>query len=150
MTEIEMMELSEYCRKTCGLDAKEVANLAQVSRRTFYDWWSGRRRVVELIIKGIVAEREQNEHLVEDDTASFWSCKLKRPDTLKRHKTFEAAAKAAGDYGFVYSVNDNTVKQVFKRATGIIESYDTKEQSQYCDTQGFDMLAALRSFNIIK
>jgi predicted transcriptional regulator len=61
MTENEKAELSKYCKTNCGLDAKEVADLAQVPRRTFYDWWSGRRRAVELIVLGIKAEREQNK-----------------------------------------------------------------------------------------
>lgn len=81
---------------------------------------------------------------------SFWSCRFKRPDTLKRHKSFEAAAKKAGNNGFVYSGNDKSVKQVFIRANGEVESYDTATQPQYCDTCGFDMREAMRSFNIIE
>jgi predicted transcriptional regulator len=61
MTDNEKDELSKYCKNNCGLDATEVADLAQVPRRTFYDWWSGRRRAVELIVKGIKAELEQNK-----------------------------------------------------------------------------------------
>lgn len=44
---------SAYCRQELGLDAKEVADIAQVPRRTFYDWWQTRRKAVELIIEGI-------------------------------------------------------------------------------------------------
>lgn len=49
-------DLSEYCKKNCGLDAKEVADRAEVPRRTFYDWWGTRRRAVELIVKGLASE----------------------------------------------------------------------------------------------
>lgn len=44
---------SSYCRNEVGLDVKEVADLAKVPRRTFYDWWATRREAVELIIDGI-------------------------------------------------------------------------------------------------
>jgi CRP-like cAMP-binding protein len=57
MTNNEKLELSIYCKDNCGLDAKEVADYAGVPRRTFYDWWTGRRKVVELIIKGIKTEQ---------------------------------------------------------------------------------------------
>lgn len=61
MTKSEIDELSRYCKTNCGLDAKEVADRAKVPRRTFYDWWTGRRRAVELIVLGIKTEREQNK-----------------------------------------------------------------------------------------
>ena len=61
MTDHEKEELSEYCREKCGLDAKQVADIAQVPRRTFYDWWTGRRRAVELIVLGVKTEQEQNK-----------------------------------------------------------------------------------------
>jgi predicted transcriptional regulator len=53
MTKKEQQELSAYCKKECGLEAKEVADYAEVPRRTFYDWWNGRRRAVQLIVMGI-------------------------------------------------------------------------------------------------
>lgn len=56
MTETKQAELSAYCKKHCGMDAKAVADLAGVPRRTFYDWWDGRRRVVELIVAGVKFE----------------------------------------------------------------------------------------------
>lgn len=56
MTEKEEIDLSRYCKDNCGMDAKEVADYAQVPRRTFYDWWGTRKRAVKLIIKGIKAE----------------------------------------------------------------------------------------------
>lgn len=46
-------ELSAFCKKECGMDAKAVADYAEIPRRTFYDWWSSRRKAVQLIIKGI-------------------------------------------------------------------------------------------------
>ncbi len=53
MTEAE--DLSTYCRDNCGLDVSTVALRAGLPRRTLYDWWRTRRRVVELIVKGTVA-----------------------------------------------------------------------------------------------
>jgi len=57
MTEKERPDLSHYCKSTCGLEAKDVAAIANVPRRTLYDWWQNRRRVVELIVKGIKHEQ---------------------------------------------------------------------------------------------
>jgi hypothetical protein len=57
MTNKEQADLSQYCKDNCGLDAKEVADLAQVPRRTFYDWWKSRRRTVELLVLGIKTEQ---------------------------------------------------------------------------------------------
>ncbi|WP_299496397.1 hypothetical protein [uncultured Shewanella sp.] len=53
----EQNELSRFCKDNCGLDAKEVADYAQIPRRTFYDWWKNRRRAVELIVLGIKTEK---------------------------------------------------------------------------------------------
>ncbi|AZG35398.1 MULTISPECIES: hypothetical protein [Shewanella] len=58
MTNKEQGEFSKYCKANCGLDATEVADLAQVPRRTFYDWWKTRRRAVELIVLGLKIERD--------------------------------------------------------------------------------------------
>ncbi|CAH0543293.1 hypothetical protein [Vibrio marisflavi] len=44
---------SAYCREQLGLDVKEVANIAEVPRRTFYDWWESRNKAVRLIVAGI-------------------------------------------------------------------------------------------------
>lgn len=79
----------------------------------------------------------------------FWSCKLKRPDTLKRHRTFEVAAKRVGDYGLVYSESDGSVKQVFNMLNGEIKAYDTEQHKSRCHLYGFDMKAEMRAFNII-
>lgn len=46
-------ELSAFCKKECGMDAKAVADYAEIPRRTIYDWWNSRRKAVQLIIKGI-------------------------------------------------------------------------------------------------
>jgi len=50
---------SEYCKANCGLDATKVADLAQVPRRTFYDWWKSRSRAVELIVLAIKIEKSK-------------------------------------------------------------------------------------------
>jgi hypothetical protein len=80
----------------------------------------------------------------------FWSCKIKRPDGLKRHRTFEVAAKRVGERGFVYSELDGTVQQVFKMIDGSLTGYDVDKQPEYCNTEGFDMRKALSEFGIVK
>lgn len=59
-TDRDREAFSAYCRKHVGRDAKEVADLANVPRRTFYDWWRSRRTAVELIIEGIKYRQVQN------------------------------------------------------------------------------------------
>jgi hypothetical protein len=85
-----------------------------------------------------------------DGINCFWSCKLKRPDTLKRHKTFDTAAKRAGDHGFVYSEADKTVKQIFQMSNNTLQGVDVDKLASRCNTGGFDMRETLRSFNIIE
>lgn len=85
-----------------------------------------------------------------NDIKWFWSCKLKRPDTLKRHKTFETAAKRVGCHGFVYSEADQTVKQVMLMSDNTLRGFDVDKSPSRCNTGGFDMREALRSFKIIE
>lgn len=40
--------------------------------------------------------------------AAFYSCKFNRPETIKSHRTLEAAIKAAGDFGMVFDIENNT------------------------------------------
>ena len=56
MTTQPVDDLSAYCKAHCGLDAKAVADMALVSRRTLYNWWQTRRRRVELIVSGVDSE----------------------------------------------------------------------------------------------
>jgi hypothetical protein len=58
MTTQSVDDLSAYCKAHCGLDAKAVADIALVSRRTLYNWWQTRRRTVELIVSGVNTELE--------------------------------------------------------------------------------------------
>ncbi len=74
-----------------------------------------------------------------NSTNWFWSCKLKKPETLKRHKTFSVAMRKAGDNGFVFSDADQSVKQVFLMADGSLKGFDVDLQPQDCNTGGFDM-----------
>lgn len=60
MTEKNESELSQYCKENCGLDAKQVADYAQIPRRTFYDWWKSRRKAVELIVIGVKCDTHQD------------------------------------------------------------------------------------------
>jgi len=57
----EKKAFSAYCRSEVGLDVKEVADLAGVPRRTFYDWWATRRAAVELMVDGIKFRNKQSE-----------------------------------------------------------------------------------------
>lgn len=58
MTTHSLDDLSAYCKAHCGLDAKTVADMALISRRTLYNWWQTRRRTVELIVSGVRRELE--------------------------------------------------------------------------------------------
>lgn len=87
---------------------------------------------------------------MSNTTHWFWSCKLKRPETLKRHKTFDAAAKRVGDHGFVYSEADQTVKQVFHMTNHTFKGFDVDLSPADCNTGDFDMREVLRNYNIIK
>lgn len=78
----------------------------------------------------------------------IWSCKLKRPDTLKSHRTLEAATKKAGDHGFVFDPSTNTVFQVMTLASGQLRRYNTATEAGECNTGNFDMRKAMHAFNI--
>ena len=78
----------------------------------------------------------------------IWSCKLKRPDTLKSHRTLETATKRAGDHGFVYCPDTDRVYQVHKMVGGGLARFDTATQADMCNTGGFDMRKALAQFDI--
>lgn len=79
---------------------------------------------------------------------AFWSCRLKRPDTLKRHRLESAAIKKAGDHGFIYDTDTKKVYQVFEMAGGELKKFDTEKQANECNTGGFDMIKAMKSFDI--
>lgn len=78
----------------------------------------------------------------------IWSCKIHRPDTLKSHRTLGAATKKAGDHGFVYCPDDDTVFQVHTMVNGELKRFDTILESMQCNTGGFDMRKALAEFEI--
>lgn len=82
------------------------------------------------------------------DKFKIWSCKLKRPDTLKSHRTLEAAAKKVGDHGFVNDPSVDAVYQVIAMVNNTFLFIDTKKNASRCNTGGFDMLAAMDSFGI--
>lgn len=81
-------------------------------------------------------------------TNKIWSCKLKRPDTLKSHRTIEAAIKRVGDHGFVYCPESNDVYQVFAMTDNTKRMFSTSKQPRHCNTGGFDMRAAMTSLDI--
>ncbi len=51
--------ISAFCRKELGMDAQDVALLAEVPRRTFYDWWKSRNKAVRFMIAGIKSDLNQ-------------------------------------------------------------------------------------------
>ncbi len=87
---------------------------------------------------------------MKEKAARFWSCRLKRPETLKAHRTFQVAAKRVGDHGFVYSEADDSVRQVFKMSDGTLRGYDVDKSPAKCNTGDFDMRSALKDAGIIK
>lgn len=80
----------------------------------------------------------------------YWSCKLGLFHTLKRHRTFQTAAKRVGDHGFVYSEADESVKQIFHMSDDSLRGYDIDKLTSKCNLGDFDMRKVLREFNIIK
>lgn len=81
-------------------------------------------------------------------TYKIWSCKLKRPDTLKGHRTLEAATRKAGDHGFIYDHSTKAVYQVMRLSDGRLRRYNTITEAGECNTGGFDIMSAIQSFGI--
>lgn len=48
--------LTRESKSRCGLDVDEVALRADIPRRTLYNWWKTKKRVIELILLGIAYE----------------------------------------------------------------------------------------------
>lgn len=48
--------LTHECKARCGLDVDEVALSADIPRRTLYNWWKTKKRVIDLILLGIAYE----------------------------------------------------------------------------------------------
>lgn len=78
----------------------------------------------------------------------IWSCKIQRPDTLKSHRSLDAATKKAGDHGFVYCPETDRVFQVHTMTDGRLKRFDVVKQAKDCNTGGFDMRKAMASFGI--
>ena len=66
--DLDELDLATYCKLNCGLSVSELAATTHVSRRTLYDWWSTRNRVVKLIIKGVAMERSVKSNINAVDT----------------------------------------------------------------------------------
>lgn len=75
----------------------------------------------------------------------FYSCKLNRPETLKRHASFKVALKAAGDYGVVLDEIEDRVFQAFKMANGEIKGFDVIKRASQCSLFDFDIRAVVRA-----
>jgi len=78
----------------------------------------------------------------------IWSCKLNRAYTLKSHRTLEAAAKKAGDYGVVYDPKDDSVYQAFTMADNSVQLFHSVKNAARCSIGKFDMRAEMDSFGI--
>lgn len=50
--------------------------------------------------------------------APFYSCKAGRPETLKSHRQFNAALKAAGEFGQVWLTAEGRQRQVHASSGG--------------------------------
>ncbi|MCY9864979.1 hypothetical protein OTK49_20905 [Vibrio coralliirubri] len=55
--------------------------------------------------------------------AAFYSCKFNRSETIKSHRTLEAAIKAAGDFGMVFDKGLNIERQVHRMANNQLSSF---------------------------
>lgn len=75
----------------------------------------------------------------------FYSCKLNRPETLKRHASYAVALKTAGDYGVVYDEIEDRVFQAFKMANGTINGFDVVRRASQCSLFDFDIRAVVRA-----
>ncbi|MFK5949518.1 MAG: hypothetical protein QM500_12200 [Methylococcales bacterium] len=78
----------------------------------------------------------------------IWSCKINRPDTLKSHRSLDAATKKAGDYGFVYDPDTDTVFLVQTMSNGTLKRFNTNDEPVSQEIGGFDMRAAMKEFDI--
>jgi hypothetical protein len=83
-------------------------------------------------------------------TGFFLSCKINQPGTIKRHRSFDVAAKRVGDYGLVYSDIDKTVKQVFSMSNGAITGFDVHKRPDKCSVGDFDFIKVLAELGMIE
>lgn len=49
--------LTNECKNRCGLDVDQVAKITHIPRRSLYNWWKTKKRVIELILSGIAYEQ---------------------------------------------------------------------------------------------
>jgi hypothetical protein len=54
----EIDDLPTYCQMIAGISINHLIILSGVPRRTLYDWWKTKRRVVELIVQGLKYEKD--------------------------------------------------------------------------------------------
>lgn len=55
--------------------------------------------------------------------AAFYSCKFNRPETIKSHRTLDAAIKAAGDFGMVFDKESMKEHQVHLMSNKQLKSF---------------------------
>lgn len=78
----------------------------------------------------------------------IWSCKINRPETLKSHRTLDAAAKRVGELGFIYDPQGDKVYQVREMANRTLKLFDAESNSTSVESCGFSMREALANANI--
>lgn len=84
--------------------------------------------------------------------ADFFSCKLGRPETLKSHRDLQAAKKAAGDHGFIYSRVSDMLSQCFQMADNSISAYNLEQSPsrlRQCNSGDFNWGAVLAEAGVI-
>lgn len=79
--------------------------------------------------------------------AAFYSCKFNRAETIKSHRTLEAAIKAAGDFGMVFDRANNIERQVHLMSNNRLMSFP--EGSKNHDTMNFKFSEELSKLNLI-
>lgn len=84
--------------------------------------------------------KSNNNHAVK-----FWSYKLGRPESLKSHRTMDAAKKRAADYGLVYCPDSHDVFQAFKLSNGDVGAYSIAHSPSMCTVtvDDYDLIGLL-------
>lgn len=79
--------------------------------------------------------------------SAFYSCKFNRVETIKSHRTLEAAIKAAGDFGMVFDRENNIERHVHLMSNNRMMSFP--EGSKNFDAMDFKFSDELRKLKLI-
>lgn len=79
--------------------------------------------------------------------AAYYSCKFNRAETIKSHRTLEAAIKTAGDFGMVFERESSTERQVHLMSNNQMKSFpEGSKNHEYMD---FKFVNALLELELI-